>query len=168
MKRFVVIASLLASSAFATEQKKDFELQAQFSAALSVVIKATDQVTQQSTVQGADQVPQYGLTGVPNLIADYESGKITQQITSTIRTPAAQILRDVSEIVYEMSVGLYEGVAHPTTATKEKVCATIYRGFDAKRNAPFYEGYAVLHKTFQRYVDQFTEVSDILQCPAPF
>lgn len=165
MKRLLILASFLSSGAFANTDQEELALKAKFSQALSVVLDSTNQVTAQATLQGAPSYPKYD--SAPTMLAEYGSGKVTQQITVTVNSPAAQILSEVSQIVYEMGTSLYEGVQQPTPYLQEKVCGIVFRGFEKRRHAPFYEGYNSLHFVFQRYVDQFVSVSYILECPSP-
>lgn len=177
MKYALVLLGLLSSGAQATTTQEELELKSKFAQALSLVVDSTNDVTQQSTAQGAPAYPQYNSVTsqgeldteqVGSMLSDYGDGKITQQITLTIKTPAALILGEVSGIVYEMGLGLYEGVALPTEENQTKVCGIVKRGLDKRRTAAFYPGYPELHTVFKGYLNQFQSVSRILECPFPY
>lgn len=183
MKYSLFFALLLGTQAQAMTSQEEIALKAKFSAALSIVVDSTNDVTQQATAQGAPEYPKYNsyaplppegsyevpvAAGAPAMLADYEGGKVTQQITSVVTSPAGQILSEVSSIVYEMGLGLYEGVSLPSDEAKAKVCSIVKRGFDKRRTAAFYPGYPELHSVFKNYVHQFESVSRIIECPFPY
>lgn len=174
MKYALVLAGLLAGNAFATTHQEpvDYALKAKFNAALSIVMDATNDVTQQSTQQGAPAYPTYQSSSeqqvvqqAPLMLNDYDSGKVTQQITVTLDSEAGQLLSEVSDIVFEMGLGLFEGALSPTIEVQNKVCKIVDRGFAKRRYAVFVPGYASLHHVFQSYLDQFELVSYTLDCP---